>query len=186
MIYRLLKNKVFRAKYETVEFLAADSCLAGGGFLLGTNLLNSFVSGYLGAVFLVVGFFLGIRVLWKFSSDLQNLKTKVDAAVRNLKQTSKELETNTKLLDSANNSAINIQKDLVSTQQDLQNARQELQRMLLKLKNTEEKLFGVGGGHFSKSSIFDPLDTMVGELKRKVGELEKRVDYLQSGGRSPY
>ena len=67
-----MKEKIFKAKYETFEFVAADSFLVVGGFLVGTNLLNSSTSIPIGTILVVMGLFLGIRVLWKFSSDLKN------------------------------------------------------------------------------------------------------------------
>ena len=94
-----MRRKILKAKHETVEFLIADSCLAGGGFLIGADLINSPVSAYAGGLAVATGLFLGLRVLWKFSSELKGVKTQINITMKNLKQTNKELQTNAKLLE---------------------------------------------------------------------------------------
>lgn len=126
--------------------MAADVLLVGGGFLLGSNLLDIY-GNILGAPLMGLGLFLGLRVLWKFSSDLEDLKVQIDRDRNNLERTKRKMER----------------------------TRREVQETLVKLKQTEERLFGVGGSTFAKSNWARPLEGDVGELKQKVGRLEEKV-----------
>lgn len=154
-----MKRKIFQAKYETGEFLAADSCLVGGGFLIGTNLVDS--AGVVGAALVALGLFLGIRVLWKFSSDLKGMKAQIEAAMKDLEQTNGEVKANAQLLNDA-------EKDLLDTQRTVISVKHEVQEMLLKLKKTEEKVFGFHGANTTKRSKSNSLDDIVDKLKKDV------------------
>lgn len=124
---------------------------------------------------MAVGLFLGLRVLWKFSSDLKNIKEQIDMAVENSKQTNEELRTNTELLDNTIKSAENTQIKLNLTSQKVQNTKRELEQTLRKSKDVEEKLFGSSGSIFAKSSVFNPLDKTVDELKQRVKIIEEKL-----------
>ena len=137
---------MFKAKHETGEFLVADVLLVGGGFLFGSNLLDIY-GNILSAPLIGLGLFLGLRVLRKFSSDLEDLKVQIDRDRNNLERTKRKVER----------------------------TRREVQETLVRLKQTEESLFGVGGSTFAKSNWARPLEGNVDELKQKVGRLEEKV-----------
>ena len=128
--------------------MAADVLLIVGGFLLGSNL--DFSSNVLGASLVAVGLFLSLRVLWKFSSDLKNLKAQIDKD----------------------------RNDLERTKRKVDRMRREAQETFVRLKQTEEKLFGFRGSTFSESTWTRPLEGSVGELKQKVSKLEEKVDKM--------
>ena len=161
-----MKRKIFQAKYETAEFLAADSCLVGGGFLIGTNLVDT--AGVAGAALVALGLFLGIRVLWKFSSDLKGMKAQIDAAMKDLEQTNGEVKANAQLLNDA-------EKDLLDTQRTALSAKHEVQELLLKLKKTEEKVFGFHGANTTKRSKSNSLDDVVDKLKKDVEKARSEI-----------
>lgn len=122
-----MKRKIFKARYETGEFLAADSCLVGGGFLVGAG-LTDFASVF-GGVLVALGLFLGIRVLLKFSSDLKDLKAQVDAAVENVKRTNGEVKTNAKLLRDAEYDLMDAQSDAREALSRSENAQKKAVRV---------------------------------------------------------
>ena len=86
-----MKNKIFKAKYETFEFVTADVLLVGGGILVGTTLIDSSISTPLGVTLVAIGFFLGLRVLWKFSSDLKSTQIQIQKTMRKLKETEEKV-----------------------------------------------------------------------------------------------
>ena len=178
-----MKDKMFRAKFETAEFLAADSLLIIGGVLVGVDLASFSVTALIGLMLVALGLFFGIRVFWKFLSDFKDIKTQIEAAVEKSRQINEEVKTNHTLLDSASASLADTQKDLVFAKQDVQNAKQELGKTLLKMRANEEKLFGPTRGVLSKSSIVNPLDNRVNELEQKIAKIEGKVDSLQRGYR---
>ena len=141
-----MKARILKTKHETAEFVAADVFLAGGGFLLGSDLLDLYGS-ILGAPLVVLGLFLGLRLLWTFSSDLKDLKVQIGRDRNNLERTKRKVER----------------------------TRREVQETLAKLKQTEERLFGVGGSTFAKSNWARPLEGDGDELKQKIGRLEEKV-----------
>ena len=143
-----LKEKIFKAKYETFEFVAADSFLVAGGFLVGTNLLNSSTSIPIGTILVVIGLFLGIRVLWKFSSDLKNTQIQVNQTISKLENT--QIQVNQTI--------------------------SELENMLDTLEDTNEKVFGYNGNILSKSSAFNSLDEQISNLKKRMDEMEENID----------
>lgn len=176
-----MKNKIFKAKYETFEFIAADSFLVGGGFLVGTDLIDSSISTPIGGALVAIGLFLGLRVLWKFSSDLKETKKKVDYSTTLLDKTIFDVKKNASLLNGANRSLTDTQRELKTTQRELQTTKKELQRALHDLKESEKKIFGHSGSTFSRSSGFNPLDKTVDELKRKVDKLEQESNRTKRG-----
>lgn len=155
-----MKGRIFKAKHETGEFLAADSCLVGGGFLLGAN-LTDFASVF-GGILVASGLFLGIRVLLKFSSDLKDLKAQVDAAVENAKQTNEEVKTNARLLRDA--------------EYDLMDAQSDAREALSKSENAEKRLSGYSGIDLPGVFWGKPLEHSVAELRRDVDRLQRDVE----------
>ena len=134
LFWAQMKRKILKAKHETVEFLAADSCLVGGGFLVGANPTN--FAGVFGGILVVLGLFLGIRVLLKFSSDLKGVKAQIDKAVEDVKRTNEEVKTNAILLRDA-------EDDLMDVQNDVREA-------LSKSEDTEEIVSGASGSAWLK------------------------------------
>ena len=155
-----MKGKIFKARYETAEFLAADSCLVCGGFLIGTDLVN-FASVF-GGVLVSLGLFLGIRVLLRFSSDLKDIKAQVDVAVENSKRTNEEVKENTRLLRDA--------------ESDLMDAQSDAREALSKSEKAEERVFGNTG--ITLPAVFwgKSLQHSVDELRRDVDRLQRDVE----------
>jgi len=176
-----LKNKIFKAKYETFEFVTADLFLVSGGFLAGTNYIDPNISTPTGTLLVGIGLFLGLRVLWKFSSDLKNTQTQVNEATKNLRKTNEDVKVNTQLLNDANKSLIKTQQDLRITKKELQDTKKELQKALEQLNDTKEKIFGYGGSAYARSSGFNSLDRSVNDLKRDVDKLKEERDRAKRG-----
>ena len=109
--------------------------MVGGGFLIGADLTNSPISTYVGGVAVATGLFLGLRVLWKFSSELKDVRTQIDIAMK-------------------------------------------------KLKDTERRMFGMGGSTVEMNLLAHPFYGIIGKLKQKVDELEHKVDQIQRGRRA--
>ena len=176
-----MKDKIFKAKNETGEFIAADSCLIIGGFLIGTNLVDS--ASAFGGILVALGLFLGIRVLGKFSSDLKCMKAQIDTAMEKLKQTNEEVQANTELLDNASNALENTRRDVILTKDELGRTRREVQEMLSQLKKTEDNLFGISGKNFAKSSRIKPLDDTVDKLTKDMDDVQRKLEDLKRGYR---
>lgn len=176
-----LKNNIFTAKYETIEFVTADSFLVGGGFLIGTNYLDSSISTPIGGIFVAIGLFLGLRVLWKFSKDLKFIKSKVDSSTKLLDKTGLDVKNNNRLLNNANNSLINTQKELEKTKRELLQTKLELQKTLKEIKESEKKIFGYSGSRFSRSSSFNPIEKSVDDLKKRLSKLEQERERARRG-----
>jgi len=147
----LLKNKIFKAKYETFEFVTADLLLVSGGFLAGTSYIDPRISTPIGTLLVGIGLFLGLRVLWKFSSDLRDTKI---------------------LVDNANNELQKTKNDIIRTKQELDAVHIELQKSTKKFQEASEKIFGHSMS-FARSSSFNPLDRIVDELKRDVEKIKQ-------------
>ena len=98
-----------------------------------------------------IGLFFGLRVLWKFSSDLRDTKI---------------------LVDNANNELQKTKNDIIRTKQELDAVHIELQKSTKKFQEASEKIFG-HSMTFSRSSSFNPLDRIVDELKRDVEKIKQ-------------
>lgn len=166
-----MKEKILYSKYDAYEFVAADGFLITGGFLLGTN-FQSEITTILGTISIVVGLFLGLRVLLKFSSDLRGTKTLVDNAAETLRKTNKNVQTNEKSLINANNELKKTKSDLIQTKRELDSVQAELKKSTKEFQKASEKIFGHSMA-FSRSSWSNPLDRTVQELKKDVDELKK-------------
>ena len=168
----ILKNNLFKAKYETFEFFTGDLLLVSGGILIGTNYIDSAISTPLGIILVGIGFFLGLRVLWKFSSDLRSTKTLVDNATNELRKTNENVKLNEKTLIDANKELQKTKNDIIRTKQELDAVHIELQKSTKKFQEASEKIFG-HSMTFSRSSSFNPLDRIVDELKRDVEKIKQ-------------
>ena len=124
-----MKEKIFKAKYETFEFVAADSFLVVGGFLVGTNLLNSSTSIPIGTILIVMGLFLGIRVLWKFSSDLKNTQIQVNETMYKVKNTLNMLEVTNKKVFGYTGSLFSKSSVLNSLDDQISNLKERIDEM---------------------------------------------------------
>lgn len=176
-----MKKSIIHAKYETTEFVTADALLVCGGFLVGTNYIDSTISTPLGMILVSIGLFLGLRVLWKFSSDLRETKTQVERASKNLRIINKDVKNNQKSLGEASKELQRTKQDLITTKAELKTTKKELAQSLSKFKEVEQKIFGFSGSSFSRSSGFRPLDKDVDELKKEVKELKRERDRARRG-----
>jgi len=121
-----LRDKIFKAKYETFEFITADSFLVSGGFLVGTNYIDSSISTPIGSILVAVGLFLGLRVLWKFSFDLKNVKQSIlnqmNAINRNITdihETKEKIESTKDYLDSTMDELTRTKEELEQLQSEI-------------------------------------------------------------------
>lgn len=176
-----MKKSIIHAKYETTEFVTADALLVSGGFLVGTNYIDATISTPLGTILVSIGLFLGLRVLWKFSSDLRETKTQVERASDSLRVINNDVKNNQKSLNEANKELQRTKQDLMITKAELKTTKKELAQSLSKFKEVEQKIFGYSGSSFSTSSGFRPLDREVDELKREVQELKRELNRASRG-----
>lgn len=108
---------------------------------------------------MVIGLFLGVRVLWKFSSDLKKNQTEIDKSIKLLTKINDDLKINSKLT---------------------QSTKMESAKTLSEFKKTEEKIFGKDGNDYSNSSTRHTLDAKVEELEDKMKEFEEKMDDVEA------
>lgn len=82
-------NRILIAKYEALEFFSADVLLVTGGILVGLGIDFTIT---IGSTFIGVGFWLGIRVLKKFQSNLQELRRIIEGAIADSNSAHKKIE----------------------------------------------------------------------------------------------
>ncbi|MBM3896750.1 MAG: hypothetical protein FJ360_03290 [Thaumarchaeota archaeon] len=82
-------NKILIARNETLEFFSADVLLVSGGILIGLGIDFTIT---IGSIFIGFGFLLGIRVLKKFQSNLQELRRIIEGAIADSNSAHKKIE----------------------------------------------------------------------------------------------
>ena len=134
-----MKNLLI-AQYETLEFILADLFLAIGGYLLGTSYEYTNPLAWIGSVFLVVGFWLGFRVLKKFQNDLKETKNFIHKV---LEEANRAHEKISKASDKIKQTQLYLDStmaDLKKTRQELENAKKQFEQLKKETEVNTRKL----------------------------------------------
>lgn len=175
-----MKRALFRAKSETAEFLLADVLLVVGGIIVGAFGTASLLELVLGATSLIVGLFLGLRVLRSFSSDLSKTRGMIEGAAANLEAADQRTKKSTRLLEKQSTEIKALAQELRKTKNQFDDAKREIDEEFEKISADLEKIFG-HSSTFSKFNWTNTLEDTIREFKDRLEKIERRLN--ESGGR---
>lgn len=169
-----MKIPIGYAKNEAFELIFGNILIGLGGFFVGLAYSNQdlFALIYPAIVIFGFGILFDVRVLRRFSYELEIVKIEIRNAKADLDGTRKDLE-HTK--DELKIEERNI-REIISK---LGQTKKELEQTERKMKEAEDKIFGFRGVRSSRSSYGHSIDDEVDKLKKIVSDLQSKVKEME-------